>query len=40
MSHEIWAECPNCHTEFDRHLHWDQCPNCGKPLHAENCHSE
>lgn len=37
MNHEIWAECPTCGHEFDRHLHWDNCPNCGKTLKTANC---
>ena len=32
MSHEIWAVCPVCGNEFDRHLHWDSCPVCGREL--------
>ncbi len=37
MSHEIWVECPRCHTEFDARLWMGECPKCGK---AVNCHSD
>ncbi len=37
MSHEIWVECPRCHTEFDARLWMGECPKCGK---AANCHSD
>jgi hypothetical protein len=28
-NHCIDVTCPNCHKEYDAHLHWTSCPYCG-----------